>query len=160
MKPFYNVKARKPKNLSLNGTFVTIDVSEFEYLKTVIEKNATEAVMRRMFNKPPRIGAIEVVDDGKLVDCLVFSPIKVNRQFKVDYFHKDSTLADFSFLMTCEKEDICFRDLTPDVPKGSMTHISNFVISVFLYEFIMKLDPKTKHDTIRRGFDPYRGTAI
>ncbi len=133
----------RPRNPGLNGTIFTIDYSDFGWFDKFLHKYSDTPSLRKMVKKFPRIGAIEVYREDKLVVLVTIEP-KGNNQYIVSHFSDANNKADFSILMIRDKLGILFRDLSPNISKENFKQVGNFTIGVYMYAHLMHIDKSCK----------------
>ena len=141
-------KAFRPRNIGANGIIVSIDMKNMEWFDKLLHKYYEPTMVRKIVKRLPKVGAIRVMEGEKEISLIVISPKANPKQYQIDHFSGERQEADFSIQMTLEKNGASFKDLSPNISPNNFKQVSNLVIGVYVYEFMMHTDPSTKTDEI------------
>ena len=144
----YVTTAIRPKNICANGCVVSIDKKHLEWLDRFLHKYSDSTTVKKMVKHLPRVGAIEVTDEGEEISLIIISKRSNPGHFRVDHYSNSNNDADFSLLMICHNNGINFADLTPNINPNNFKQVANFVIGIYVYEFLAKVEKSAKRDTI------------
>ena len=142
------VKAFRPRNIGANGMVVSIDMNNMEWFDKLLHKYYKPTMIRKIIKKFPRVGAIRILNDGKDIALVVINQKADPKQFRIDHYTGDNEVADYSIQMTLERNGADFKDLSPNINPETFKQVANFVIGIYVYEYLMHTDNSAKTDEI------------
>ena len=142
------VKAFRPRNIGAYGMVVSIDMKNMVWFDKLLHKYYHPSIVRKIIKHLPKVGAIRVLKDGNDIALIVITPKADPKQYRIDHYTGDAQEADFSIQMTLVKNGADFKDLSPNINRENFKQVANFVMGIYVYEYLMHTDSSAKTDEI------------